>query len=162
MTYSKSDTLEIISHLSKYFADSKTGEVYVLTMIKKDWDATWENSYIIRYAKENRKSISTVNYIIEATGSHFDEAVYNMYLKVYDLQKRGIIRGKTWIGGLEEHMDLDILNAQTEETKHEHNVTNLFDKGTLLDEIEAAKKQRLEKTAAIAKEKLAKFENLKI
>ena len=134
MKYSKSDTLKIISHLSKYYSDSKTGEVFVLTMIKKDWDATWEDSYIIRYAKENEKSISTVNYIIEAVGSHFDEAVYNMYLKVCELEKRGVIKGKTWIGGLEEQIDIDILNPQTEEAKNEHNLTNLFDKGTLFEE----------------------------
>jgi len=142
MTYSKSDTLKIISHLSKYYSNSKTGEVFVLTMIKNDLDATWENSYIIRYAKENGKSISTINYKIEVIGNHFDEAVYNMYLKICELEKRGIIRGKTWIGGLEEHKDLDTMNTQTEKTKHERSLDKLFDKGTLFGEIEDAEKAK--------------------
>ena len=51
------------------------------------------------------------------------------------------------------------MNTLIEETKKEQNVTNLFDKGILFKETKAAKKQRLEKAAAIAKEKLA---NLKI
>ena len=135
MLYSKSDTLEIISHLPKYLRDSKTGDIFSLTMIKNDWDATFKNSYIVRYAKENTKSISTVNIKIEAIGRHFDEAVYNMYLQVADLQKRGIVKGKTWINIIQVENEADIPKKQNiEEPKYECELSKLFDGGTLFEE----------------------------
>lgn len=105
MEYKKSDTQEIIKHLSKYFRRSKNREVYVLMIIKNDWDGN-ENSYIIRYAKENTKSISTVKHLIEVIGIDLEDAVYKMYLKVNELSKIGKIRGKEWIGNVEYEIDI--------------------------------------------------------
>jgi len=138
MLFSKSDTLEIISHLPKYLRDSKSGDVYTLMMIKNDWDFTWENSYIVRYAKENKKSISTVNFKVEVIGRQFEEAVYNMYLKVVELEKEGIINGKTWIGGLQDEVEADLpMNTQNEETQNERDLTTLFDGGTLFEDVKS-------------------------
>ena len=99
MNFEKSDTLQIIDHLPKYL--QKTKEIYVLTMIKNDLGGN-DYAYFIRYAKENTRSISTIKFLFEVTGSRFDEAVYNMYLKVSEFQKTGKIKGKTWIGGNEK------------------------------------------------------------
>jgi hypothetical protein len=41
-------------------------------------------SYIIRY----NKSFSTVKVLIEATGAHFADAIYNMYLAVNEYWKQ--------------------------------------------------------------------------
>jgi phosphosulfolactate synthase (CoM biosynthesis protein A) len=97
MDYKQEDTLKIISHLPKYLRESDKGNVFPLVMIKNDWDHTFENSYIVRYAKENTKSISSVNIKVEATGHTFEEAVFNMYLKINELSKEGKVRGKEWI-----------------------------------------------------------------
>ena len=96
MDYTREDTLKIISHLPKYLRESDKGNVYPLIMIKNDWDYTFENSYIVRYAKENSKSISSVDVKIETIGHTFDEAIYNMYLKIKELSKEGKVKGKEW------------------------------------------------------------------
>lgn len=97
MEYKREDTLKIISHLPKYLKVNDNGDIYSLIIIKNDWDNSFENSYIVRYAKENNKSFSSVNVKVETIGHTFDEAIYNMYVKINELSKEGLVKGKEWI-----------------------------------------------------------------
>jgi len=133
MLFKKSDTFEIIRHLPKYLRVEKTGEVYALTMMKNDWDGN-EDAYIIRYAKENQKNISTTNFLIEVFGRNIESAVYDMYLKVVELEKCDKIKGKTWIGA-KSYEDDDLWTKQTPKPLTKISpVTTMFDQGTLFEE----------------------------
>ena len=121
MNFEKSDTIKIIDHLPKYLQDVKTGETYVLTMIKNDWDGN-DDAYFIRYAKENKQSISTVKYLFEVAGRRFDEAVYSMYLRVSVFQRAGKIKGKIWIGENDEN------------SQRERDLSTFWEDGSLFEE----------------------------
>ena len=92
--YTKEQMLKIIDRLPKILNDTK-GTGYYLIMQKRDWDGSDKKSYIVRYAHENITSISKVKVLLETSGDFFDDAVYEMYLKIEDLYSKSKIKDRT-------------------------------------------------------------------
>ena len=83
-----------IEDLPKYLR--KDTEVYVLTIIKNEWEGN-EDAFIIAYAKEDNGVYDTNEYLLKVQASNLADAIIAMCKECKDKTNDGKIKGKNWV-----------------------------------------------------------------
>jgi len=83
------EILSILDRLPKYIR-YKNGDIFSLVIYKNDWDGH-DESWIIMYSKDNKKSLSTVNTILKVNATDFYNALVKMEGKIdnYRMENKG-------------------------------------------------------------------------